>query len=813
MITNYYSQLSSVTDLSKSLQSVGSNSLSDTRNPTAPNHSQHQKTVLLQLYTDGKIDGNLASDNEFIFPINPEDFSVNYQHRIQVIQTLGDPFIDEFGVGVPTLNMRGTTGWRTRPNIQNIDGHEAFKKLRRDFINKYFDLRLDRHNSNQDPDDIMLVVINSVDDLAYQIVPVDFKLLRNKSRPLLYQYDLTFKVVADLSDLSRAQVPTSANTIKSENWLDALETRVSSLVEKVTAFASPVCQAVGAFLENTVSILVAAKTGVGAVASLISGVIGAIESVLDAVQDTEAFIDDLFLEAIVELNNLTSIIGEFNCYLSSASSDYFIPDFSGVQGITDCAATHGIEAGEQAASASNALEWVDEVNELARQNGSNSLIATSYTTNNLTDIFEKADAAVVVSSDLDANLTELTNIARDTSTAGSLDEVYTAITDTLSNITFDVDKVPDDDVAEDLTEITRYKSVTVKENQSLMDIAYQEYGDADRWTDIAAANDIMIENCAENMAPYTTFLISSTLYTGQTSMDLGYDVPTEFAVQGCTLKMKDKEGHRQTVQVESIDGNRINFYETISRNMIGPIWVIRYVNLAEYGVSIGTTQLTKTVNPGLKTYYLNEIKDIYPGYVLFISGGTEARAYTVESVNYLEKYVVLLEPSVGFTAKARVEIFNTETNMVHLTPGTTLEIPVMSGDNAGTAQNENEIYGGDLTLDSQGLLSISNGDIVLSSGLDNLNQSILHRIASEYASLVIHPTYGCGLLTIIGKKNTPATKTLARAALVEALQREPRIDKVSELNVVTKGDIIQFSVKVESVGNNTKTDLNFVIGV
>lgn len=814
MITNYYSQLSSVTDLSKSLQSVGSDSLSDTRNPMAPNHSQHQKTVILQLYTEGKIDGNLANDNEFVFPINPESFSVNYQHRVQVIKTLGDPFMDEFGIGVPTLNMRGTTGWRTRPNVQNIDGHEAFKKLRRDFINKYFDLRLDLHNSNKNPDDIMLVVINGVDDLAYQIVPTDFKLLRNKSRPLLYQYDLSFKVVADLSDLSKAQVPTAANEIKSESWLDALETRVAPLVEKITAFAAPVCQAVGAFLEDAVSILVAAKTGVGAVASLISGVTDTIESVLDAVQDTGDFISDLFLEAIVELNSLTSIIGEFNCYLTDASSDYFLPDFSGIQGISDCAATHGIEAGEVADSASNALEWVDEVNEHARQNGSESLISISNTTNNLADIFEEADTAVIVSSDLDANLTGLTNIARDTSTAGSLDEVYTAITSTLDQITFDVDKVPDeDDVAENLKTITRYKSVTVKENQSLMDISYQEYGDADRWMDIASTNDIMIENCAENMAPYTTFSISGPLYTGQTSMDLGYDVPTEFAVQGCTLELNDDEGHRQTLQVESISGSQINFYETISRNMTGPISVIRYVNLAEYGISVGTTQVTATVNPGLKTYYLDEIKDVYPGYVLFISGETEARAYTVKTVNYLEQYVSLVEPSVGFAAGARVELFNTETNMAHLTPGVTLEIPVMSDDNAGTVQNENEVYGGDLTLDSQGFLSLSDGDLVLSSGLDNLNQAILHRIVSEYASLVIHPGYGCGLLTIIGKKNTPATRTLARAALVEALQREPRIDKVSELNVITKGDVIQFSVKVESVGSNTKTDLNFVIGV
>ncbi|MCG8633205.1 MAG: hypothetical protein MI863_05220 [Desulfobacterales bacterium] len=812
IVTENISKAKGAADLSKTLKIKGRKG--GKSGPARPNHSQHQKSVSLQLYTDGKISGNLPAHGEFIFPINPEEFNLTYNHKIQVVQTLGDPFIDEFGAGMPSLSMRGTTGWRTRPGSENVDGHEAFERLRRDFIKKYFELRHEKQKNNQDPEDIKLIVVNGVDDLIFQVVPVDFRLLRSKSSPLLYRYDLTFKTVSDFSDKTVSQAPVSTNKIQSRNWLDALKERSEPLTEKLLASTSSVCNTVGNFIQDTVGILSAAKSGVGDVANFIGGVTGSIESVLNALGDTEIFFDDLFLEGIIELNNLTGGMGEFNCYLSKASLDSLMPDFSGIRGISDCAAIHGIKAGSRADCADNAFEWVHELNQTAKQNGTTSLMATSYADDVLPDIFDEPDTAIIISSSLDAKLTTLENIARDTSSASTLGEAYTAIEEALNCFTFKPDKVPEEDELEgDLISLARFKRVVVKENQTLMDIAYQEYSDADRWTDIADANDIVVESCAKNLAPYTRFALSEDLYAGQTRITIAYDVPTEYAARGCTLELKDNEGRRQTLQVDSVERNTISLHETVSTNLEAPISVVRYVNLAEYGISNGVTELTRDTNAGLKTYHLENIKDIYPGYVLFISGNAEARAYTVSSVNYLEKSIRVEESSIGFTTGARVEIFNTETSMVHLAPGTQLNIPVSSEDNAGTVQNDNEIYGGDLTLDSGGFLSVVDGDLELSEGMANLKQAIVHRVISEYGSLVIHPSYGCGLLSIAGKKNTPAVNTLARAALVEALQREPRLSRMTGLNVVTRGDIIQFSAEVQSTDSNTTTDLNYVIGV
>lgn len=806
-----YSGLNRLGTLSNKLKSVGLDPVYKS-NPATPNHSQHNKTVALVLFTEGRIDSNVGQDKRFIFPINPEEFIVSRQERVQVTQTLGEPFIDEFGKGIPTLNIRGTTGWRVRPGVQNIDGHEAFRRLHRNFINKYFELRLEKQEANMDPDDIMLVIINSVDDLVYKVVPMDFRLLRNKSKPLLYQYDISFRIIEDLGEILHIQMPGLTNKIKSRNWLNALTDRVKPLVDKIVVWSSPICRVVGDYLDQSVQVLANAKSGVADIANFLYGVTSVVELTLRSMQDTQKFVNELPLEAIVELNELTSVIGEFKCYLANGVQESWLPDFSGIHGISDCASTHGIKAGSMADSPKNTVEWVTQLKEASRQGGVTAMIGIQHNEDYLPNVFAQPQAPVLVDSTLDSKMTVLRGIDQNPAAAGSLDGAYSAIIDTLESIHFDSSLIPEDTLNDNLVKIMRYKKIEVKEGQTLQDIAFQEYGDVSRWTEIAAANDIVIESAAAIMAPLTHFSIPGSLYAGSSILALDINVPTDYAVPNCTLELKDALGRQQRMQVKTVENNLITFWETFSQNLQGPVSVVRYINLASFGVYDGKTTLAAPCSPGLKRFYLADIKDVYPGYTLFISGETESRSYSVADVNYLEKYVNVREHSVGFKAGAEVKIYNTDTNLVHLVPGTTLKIPILSGDRANAVQNDEEVYGGDLTLNELGLLEAGSGDLKLSKGLDNLKQAIIHRVVSDYKSLLIHPEYGCGLLAVIGEKNTPATRTLAKATLVEALNREPRIDHIKQLHSVTIDDAIKFSVQVESVDNNTSTDLNFVIG-
>ena len=202
-----------------------------------------------------------------------------------------------------------------------------------DFIDRYFLERQKKQDAGLDPNDVKLVILNNVDDLAYQIVPQSFRLMRSKTKPLLYQYDFTAVIVGDLNEISNvAQELVPAVRVQAKNWLLALKDRAGTLTGKLQALPSAVCQDVATFIDGAVSVLETAKSGVGDIANFVGGITDSIKLVLDATRDTQAFINDLPFEAIIELNELTSVIGEVNCYLKNGFKESWLPDFSGVCG-------------------------------------------------------------------------------------------------------------------------------------------------------------------------------------------------------------------------------------------------------------------------------------------------------------------------------------------------------------------------------------------------------------------------------------------------------------------------------------------------
>ena len=805
------SSLTKLKSLSTALNSVGQKTPGS---GLMVNHSQFGKKVELRLYTDGRVEGNLDKDRIFTFPVNPEDFTLNRNERVQVVQTLGEPFIDEFGKGIPTLTIRGTTGWRVRPSIENIDGHEAFKRLHRNFIDKYFSERAAKTDSIQNPNDINLVIINHVDDLSYKVAPQNFRLLRNRNKPLLYQYEITFWVLQDLNDINGKGALELPFKPKSRNWLSALTDRIAPLVNRLEVYAAPVCHKVAGFISNVTAVLENAKSGVGDIANFIYGVSSSVQLVLDATRDTQKFINNLPLDGILAINDLTSVLSEFNCYLQNGLTESWLPDFSGIEGVTDCATTHGIKSGEIADSTGNAVEWVVNLREAAKRNGSTAMIGIRHDDAALANMFEEPNTAIIIDAGLNDKLSTLNQISKGPAAAAtSISDIYGAIGDTLDCLDISADRLPANDTINDnLKKITQLKIVTVREGDTLQKIAYREYGDVSRWTEIAAANDIVIESAAELLAPLTTYPVQTDLYRGTQEMDIGIIVPADYAEPGCILTIKDAKGAWQRMRVQSVSGSKINLFETFSQNFTAPITVIRMINLADFGVMDSQTVLTDNFMVGQNQMALTEVKNIYPGYTLYLSGNNEARKYTVEKVNYLEKLVSVKEPSIGFPAGAKVGIYNTETSQTHLTPGIELKIPITSGDQGNLSQTAGAIYGCDIETDASGVLIIKNGDFATISGIANLKQAIEHRITSKYESLIVHPQYGCGLLAILGSKNTPAIRTLARATLVDALNREPRLEHIAQLTEFSVGDAIKFTIEVESVDSNTPTDLNFVIG-
>ena len=71
-------------------------------------------------------------------------------------------------------------------------------------------------------------------------------------------------------------------------------------------------------------------------------------------------------------------------------------------------------------------------------------------------------------------------------------------------------------------------------------------------------------------------------------------------------------------------------------------------------------------------------------------------------------------------------------------------------------------------------------DLQLASGVDNIVQAIIHRLKTCYGELAPlgHPDYGSRHNELIGEPNTAHNRSLVKLYILQALAREPRIEKI-----------------------------------
>lgn len=130
----------------------------------------------------------------FKFSLNPEEYTQDEISRSNVTQTKAGAWIDDFGAGLPTIYMKGTTGFKKGT------GAQKFVELR-NFFREY----INNGNPGEEIKDEM--TFHNYTDGESWIVHVDpnaFRLLRSKTNPLLYMYEIR------LQCLRPAQIPSDA---------------------------------------------------------------------------------------------------------------------------------------------------------------------------------------------------------------------------------------------------------------------------------------------------------------------------------------------------------------------------------------------------------------------------------------------------------------------------------------------------------------------------------------------------------------------------------------------------------------------------
>jgi hypothetical protein len=118
--------------------------------------------------------------NSYVFNLNPEEYSQGEISRSTVTQTKGGAFIDSFGAGLPTLFIKGTTGFKGGVGVTKF---KELRKLIRDYVN------------NGEPGKTItdeLVFHNYTDEESWVVHtdPNAFKLMRSKSNPLMFMYEI-----------------------------------------------------------------------------------------------------------------------------------------------------------------------------------------------------------------------------------------------------------------------------------------------------------------------------------------------------------------------------------------------------------------------------------------------------------------------------------------------------------------------------------------------------------------------------------------------------------------------------------------------
>src|SRR4051812_44453200 len=102
-------------------------------------------------------------------------------------------------------------------------------------------------------------------------------------------------------------------------------------------------------------------------------------------------------------------------------------------------------------------------------------------------------------------------------------------------------------------------------------------------------------------------------------------------------------------------------------------------------------------------------------------------------------------------------------------------------------------------------------DWALTSGVDNAVQAVIHRIktvAGELADLG-HPEYGSRHHELIGRPNTEGNRNLVKLYILQALAREPRIEKVLKAAIVEdpQRDRVTISLTLRFIGAPVPADL------
>jgi hypothetical protein len=258
---------------------------------------------------------------------------------------------------VKTITLSGVTGWRgTLGSPSGESGEDLFVNLHRLIMTSWHLQREVEAKEGYDPDQVLLILSDGLDNLNWVVAPQTFVLKRNKSRPLMAQYNISMHRLGEAhSELSAP--PPSAEAAKDGAVVslagclvavDGFAATLKGMLKGVIGAIKGALSGVLAFVKMTGDILRAVisdvKAIVGAVSSVTSGLIEIAQAIAQAgmnVAMTFAAITTLPQQIKALFQQVGSAYSNMMCVLRNIfKKRTFLPEYD-IYGSGNCASTSG----------------------------------------------------------------------------------------------------------------------------------------------------------------------------------------------------------------------------------------------------------------------------------------------------------------------------------------------------------------------------------------------------------------------------------------------------------------------------------------
>lgn len=127
---------------------------------------------------------------DLTMPINPDQIQTDSPVRQTTTQTMGGIYKDIGGIGVRSLTIQGSTGWR-KSLLSNLDGLATAKKLWFIYQEYYSRIKV--------TPDVELLFVNDIEGYCYKITMDDFQTFRTKAEPLIIRYSIPITILQDMN--------------------------------------------------------------------------------------------------------------------------------------------------------------------------------------------------------------------------------------------------------------------------------------------------------------------------------------------------------------------------------------------------------------------------------------------------------------------------------------------------------------------------------------------------------------------------------------------------------------------------------------